>query len=127
MGVSLLNFFDLKPLNTSKRALNTNHPFFWDTLYLNTGGLSGLQIQSRNYAVIGNILESDNSNVSTFGRKLMVEGFGYKKNVNLVSLLTRLITVSFNWKLKILRVFSFNRSFTELSRKVRELDTSERG
>ena len=23
---------DLKPLNTSKRALNTNHPFFWDTL-----------------------------------------------------------------------------------------------
>ena len=28
MGVSLLNFFDLKPLNTSKRALNTNHPFF---------------------------------------------------------------------------------------------------
>ena len=94
MGVSLLNFFDLKPPNTSKRALNTNHPFFWDTLYLNTGGLSGLQIQSRNYAVIGNILESDNSNVSTFGRKLMVEGFGYKKNVNLVSLLTRLITVS---------------------------------
>ena len=34
MGVSLLNFFDLKPLNTSKRALNTNHPFFWDTLYI---------------------------------------------------------------------------------------------
>ena len=29
MGVSLLNFFDLKPLNTSKRALNTNPPFFW--------------------------------------------------------------------------------------------------
>ena len=28
MGVSLLNFFDMKPLNTSKRALNTNHPFF---------------------------------------------------------------------------------------------------
>ena len=27
------DFFDLKPLNTSKRALNTNHPFFWDTLY----------------------------------------------------------------------------------------------
>ena len=25
---------DLKPLNTSKRALNTNPPFFWDTLYL---------------------------------------------------------------------------------------------
>ena len=25
---------DLKPLNTSKRALNTNHPFFWDTLYI---------------------------------------------------------------------------------------------
>ena len=24
---------DLKPLNTSKRALNTNHPFFGDTLY----------------------------------------------------------------------------------------------
>ena len=34
MGVSLLNFFDLKPLNTSKRALNTNPPFFWDTLYI---------------------------------------------------------------------------------------------
>ena len=34
MGVSLLNFFDLKPPNTSKRALNTNHPFFWDTLYI---------------------------------------------------------------------------------------------
>ena len=34
MGVSLLNFFYLKPLNTSKRALNTNHPFFWDTLYI---------------------------------------------------------------------------------------------
>ena len=34
MGVSLLNFFDLKPLNTSKRALNTNPPFFWDTLYV---------------------------------------------------------------------------------------------
>ena len=27
-GVSLLNFFDLKPLNTSKQALNTNPPFF---------------------------------------------------------------------------------------------------
>ena len=26
------DFFDLKLLNTSKRALNTNHPFFWDTL-----------------------------------------------------------------------------------------------
>ena len=26
--------FDLKPLNTSKRALNTNPPFFWDTLYV---------------------------------------------------------------------------------------------
>ena len=25
---------DLKPLNTSKRALNTNPPFFWDTLYI---------------------------------------------------------------------------------------------
>ena len=34
MGVSLLNFFDLKPLNTSKRALNTSPPFFWDTLYI---------------------------------------------------------------------------------------------
>ena len=33
MGVSLLNFFDLKPLNTSKRA-NTNPPYFWDTLYV---------------------------------------------------------------------------------------------
>ena len=43
---------------------------------------------------MGSILESDNSNVCTFGRKLMVEGFGFKKNVNLVSLLTRLITVS---------------------------------
>ena len=61
---------------------------------MNTGGLSGLQIQSRNFAVMGSILESDNSNVCTFGRKLMVEGFGFKKNVNLVSLLTRLITVS---------------------------------
>ena len=28
MGVSILNFFDLKPLNTSKRALNTNPPFY---------------------------------------------------------------------------------------------------
>ena len=36
MGVSLLNFFYLKPLNTSKQALNTNHPFFWDTLYIST-------------------------------------------------------------------------------------------
>ena len=62
------------------------------------GGLSGLQIQSRNYAVLGSILESDNANVCTFGRKLMVEGFGLKKNVNLVSLLTRLITVSLCWK-----------------------------
>ena len=34
MKVSLLNFFYLKPLNTSKRALNPNHPFFWDTLYI---------------------------------------------------------------------------------------------
>ena len=34
MGVSLLNFFDLKPLNTSKRALNINPPFFGDTLYI---------------------------------------------------------------------------------------------
>ena len=25
---------DLKPLDTSKRALNTNPPFFWDTLYV---------------------------------------------------------------------------------------------
>ena len=25
---------DLKPLNTSKRALNTNPPLFWDTLYV---------------------------------------------------------------------------------------------
>ena len=25
---------DLKPLNTSKRALNTNPPCFWDTLYV---------------------------------------------------------------------------------------------
>ena len=25
---------DLKPLNTSKGALNTNPPFFWDTLYI---------------------------------------------------------------------------------------------
>ena len=65
-----------------------------------TGGLSGLQIQSRNYAVMGSILESDNSNVSTFGRKLMVEGFGLKKNVNLVSLLTRLISVSLHRILK---------------------------
>ena len=24
----------MKPLNTSKRALNTNPPFFWDTLYV---------------------------------------------------------------------------------------------
>ena len=28
------NFFDFKPLNTSKRALNTNPPFFGDTLYI---------------------------------------------------------------------------------------------
>ena len=28
------DFFDLKPLNTSKQALNTNPPFFWDTLYI---------------------------------------------------------------------------------------------
>ena len=55
-----------------------------------------MQIQSRNYAVMGSILESDNSNVCTFGRKLMVEGFGLKKNVNLVTLLTRLITVNIN-------------------------------
>ena len=34
MGVSLLNFFDLKPLNTSKRPLNVNHTFFRDTRYL---------------------------------------------------------------------------------------------
>ena len=34
MGVSLLNFFDLKPLNTSKRPLNVNHTFFRDALYL---------------------------------------------------------------------------------------------
>ena len=45
---------------------------------------------------MGSILESDNSNVCTFGRKLMVEGFGFRKNVNLVSLLTRLITVCLN-------------------------------
>ena len=30
------DFFDLKPLNTSKRALNTNPPFFWDTLYISS-------------------------------------------------------------------------------------------
>ena len=71
---------------------------------MNTGGLNGLQIQSRNYAVMGSILESDNSNVCTFGRKLMVEGFGFKKNVNLVSLLTRLISVS----KKILPFFGYN-------------------
>ena len=75
---------------------------------MNTGGLSGLQIQSRNCNVMGSILESDNSNVCTFGRKLMVEGFGFKKNVNLVSLLTRLITVSLNGKLKIIQVFCFS-------------------
>ena len=32
MGVSLLNFFDLKPLNTSKWSLNP--PFFRDTQYI---------------------------------------------------------------------------------------------
>ena len=32
--MSLLNFFDLKPLNTSKRPLNVNHTFFKDTLYI---------------------------------------------------------------------------------------------
>ena len=31
MGVSLLNFFDLKPL---KRPINVNPPFFRDTLYV---------------------------------------------------------------------------------------------
>ena len=30
----LLNFFDLRPLNTSKQAINPNPPFFWDTLYI---------------------------------------------------------------------------------------------
>ena len=95
---------------------------------MNTGGLSGLQIQSRNYAVMGSILESDNSNVSTFGRKLMVEGFGLKKNVNLVSLLTRLITVCLNWKIENPScLLSSHHSFTELSWKARKLDTSGRG
>ena len=34
MGVSLLNFFYLKPLNTPNRALNLSLTFFRDTLYI---------------------------------------------------------------------------------------------
>ena len=46
MGVSLLNFFDLKPLNTSKRALNTNPPFFWDTLYMSLNRIESIMMVS---------------------------------------------------------------------------------
>ena len=34
MGVSYLQLFDLRPLNPSKVAKNTNPHFFWDTLYI---------------------------------------------------------------------------------------------
>ena len=43
--------------------------------------------------LIGSILESDNSAVSTFGRKLPIQGFQKKNSVNLINLLTQLIMV----------------------------------
>ena len=58
-----------------------------------SGGYSGVLIQSRGLSLMGYILESDNSSVSTFGRRLQIEGFTTKKAVNLVSLLKRMIEV----------------------------------
>ena len=58
-----------------------------------SGGYSGVLIQSRGLSLMGYILESDNSSVSTFGRRLQIEGFSTKKTVNLVSLLKQLIEV----------------------------------
>ena len=43
--------------------------------------------------ILGSILESDNSAVSTFGRKLPIQGFQKKNSVNLINLLTQLIMV----------------------------------
>ena len=43
--------------------------------------------------LLGSILESDNSAVSTFGRKLPIQGFHKKNSVNLINLLTQLIMV----------------------------------
>ena len=87
-------------------------------IVLCSGGYNGLLIQTRNLSVIGrmietglahynvkpkswsnntsfigSILESDNSAVSTFGRKLPIQGFQKKNSVNLINLLTQLIMV----------------------------------
>lgn len=66
-----------------------------------SGGYSGVLIQSRNCAVMGTILESENAAVSTFGRQLPLHGFPNRKTVNLVNLLTRLIMVAWQYILTI--------------------------
>ena len=67
-----------------------------------SGGYSGVLIQSRNCAVMGTILESENAAVSTFGRQLPLHGFPNRKTVNLVNLLTRLIMVAWQYILTII-------------------------
>ena len=56
-------------------------------------GIEGIMDLDLSLTILGSILESDNSAVSTFGRKLPIQGFQKKNSVNLINLLTQLIMV----------------------------------
>ena len=52
-------------------------------------------VQNRSFSIMGTILESDNSNVGTLGRRIPVQFYAFKKYVNLVDVLTYMIKVGY--------------------------------
>ena len=50
-------------------------------------------VQTRSLSIMGTILESENSNVGTLGRRIPVEFYAFKKYVNLVDVLIYMIQV----------------------------------
>ena len=80
-------------------------------------------VQTRSLSIMGTILESDNSNVGTLGRRIPVEFYAFKKYVNLVDVLIYMIQVG--CKIWCLIIVSFpNRAVVSL-RMASLLDTSE--
>ena len=50
-------------------------------------------VQDRSLSIMGTILESDNSNVGTLGRRIPVQFYAFKKFVNLVDVLSYMVKV----------------------------------
>ena len=78
LHASLLTLFDLSDVFIAKTI---------------PGGYSGVLVQTRSLSIMGTILESENSNVGTLGRRIPVEFYAFKKYVNLVDVLIYMIQV----------------------------------